>query len=590
MLLERKFTRWSFLLAISVFILLGSWFWNITTHKTLSVSDYVFWVSIAVSLFISIFVYNRIANQSRNLIDNNKKFLTFFNFSPTCICIEEIDTGIILDANQAFLDLFGYKRKEAIGHSFTSLGIISGQNRGKIINELRVQGSLKNKEQIMFPKTGNPIDVLFSNIIIELDGTKCSLTLLNDISEKKELETQLILAKERAEKAVKVREEFLANMSHEIRTPMNGVIGMAYLLSQTTLSKEQDEYAKSIRDSAGMLLTIINDILDISKINADRMIFESTPFDVRDIIRNLSLAMEAKSSEKNIHYSSQIENNIPARVIGDPVRLSQILWNLTGNAVKFTEKGEVSIEVKSKGEENGNIILEFLVKDTGIGINPGKLLSIFEPFTQANMDIGRRFGGTGLGLGIAKKLVERQNGTISVESKVGKGSVFTARLPFRKYAEEASVSTESFRGTAHLKNLTGAKILVVEDDKISQRVAFKTLSNWGATVGLAENGRIAVEMLTDQVYDLVLMDIQMPEMDGFQATRYIRSKLSPPASNIPIIAITASVLRLDYEKCLALGMSEYIPKPFKPDELYDKIVRLLSAQKTEKRNPAPQEM
>ena len=588
--MERKFTKWSVILALNSIILLVSWVLTMATHKTPTIHEYVLWAAIALTLVISTIIYNKMAGQSKVLIDNNKKFLTFFDFSPTCICIAELDSGIILDTNQAFLDLFGYQRQEAVGRSLTSLGIVLSESRARIINELKKRGSLKNREQIMFTKLGKPINMLFSNIIIELYGKKCSLSLLNDISEKKELETQLIVAKEQAEKAAKIKEEFLANMRHETRTPMNGVIGMAYLLSQTRLSDEQKEYARGIRDSAGMLLTIINDILDISKINASKMVFEETPFNVRDIIRNLSLAMDVKAREKNIKYYTNIEKSIPQKIVGDPVRLSQVLWNLTGNAVKFTDHGEVNLNVYLRGEEGGNITLEFVVKDTGIGIISSKLISIFEPFTQASIDTSRKYGGTGLGLGIAKKLVEMQNGTIFAESKPGMGSTFSVRLTFKKYDEDFSTNLESGNGAAKLKNLNGVKILVAEDNKINQRVVTKTLERWGATVSLAENGKIAVEMLAVKPYDLVLMDIQMPEMDGLEATKYIRSSLLPPASNLPIIAITASALRLDYEKCVALGMNEYVPKPFKPDELYDKIVRLLNNNTVLELNPEVEEV
>jgi PAS domain S-box-containing protein len=588
--MERKFTRWSVILALNSILLLVCWLLTIATHKAPSIPESILWAGIALTLVISTVIYNKMANQSKTLIDNNKKFLTFFDFSPTCICIAELDSGIILDANQAFLDLFGYQRQEAVGRSLTSLGIVLSESRAKIINMLKKEGALKNREQIMFTKMGKPLNMLFSNIIIELYGKKCSLSLLNDISEKKELETQLIVAKEQAEKAAKIKEEFLANMSHEIRTPMNGVIGMAYLLSQTNLSEEQKEYARGIRDSASMLLTIINDILDISKINAAKMVFDETPFNVRDIIRNLSLAMEVKAREKSIKYYCNVEKSIPQKIVGDPVRLSQILWNLTGNAVKFTENGEVSLNVYMRGEENGNISIDFIVKDTGIGISPGKLISIFEPFTQASVDTSRKFGGTGLGLGIAKKLVEMQDGTIFAESKPGRGSTFSVRLTFKKHIEELHVGVISANGAVKIRNLNGIKILVAEDNKINQRVVLKTLEKWGATVSIAENGKIAVEMLTVKPYDIVLMDIQMPEMDGLEATKYIRSTLLPPASNLPIIAITASALRLDYEKCVALGMNEYVPKPFKPDELYDKIVRLLNNPTVLEKYPQPQEV
>jgi CheY-like chemotaxis protein len=243
-----------------------------------------------------------------------------------------------------------------------------------------------------------------------------------------------------------------------------------------------------------------------------------------------------------------------------------------------------------RGEENGNISIEFVVKDTGIGISPNKLISIFEPFTQASIDTSRKFGGTGLGLGIAKKLVEMQDGTIFAESKPGRGSTFSVRLSFKQYVEQFNVGAIAANGSTTLRNLNGIHILVAEDNKINQRVILKTLEKWGAKVSIAENGRVAIEMLTVKPYDIVLMDIQMPEMDGLEATKYIRSTLLPPASNLPIIAITASALRLDYEKCVALGMNEYVPKPFKPDELYDKIVRLLNNPTVLESHMQPQEV
>ena len=300
--------------------------------------------------------------------------------------------------------------------------------------------------------------------------------------------------------------------------------------------------------------------------------------------------MEVKAREKNIKYFSNVEKSIPQKIVGDPVRLSQILWNLTGNAVKFTETGEVNLNVYFRGEEDGNISIDFIVKDTGIGISPGKLFSIFEPFTQASVDTSRKFGGTGLGLGIAKKLVEMQNGTIFAESKPGRGSTFSVRLSFKKYVEQFNVGAIAANGATNLRNLNGIKILVAEDNKINQRVILKTLEKWGATVSIAENGRVAIEMLTVKPYDIVLMDIQMPEMDGLEATKYIRSTLLPPASNLPIIAITASALRLDYEKCVALGMNEYMPKPFKPDELYDKILRLINNPTVLEKHAYPEEV
>ncbi len=523
------------------------------------------------------------------LFENKAKFQTIFDYNPGGIGLFDLENGKILELNQSFSDIVGFPREEMLNHTASELGILPPGLRTSIKNELIESGIIRNREQIVRTKTGKLITTLYSSIVLDIDGRKCSLDIVNDISERKELENQLIAATEKAQQAVRSEERFLANMSHEIRTPMNGIIGMVNLLAQTQLNDEQKEFASWIKDSSEILLTIINDILDISKINAGQMAIEKTPFSIYDVLRNLNMSMELKAKEKNIKFHTHMDLSIPQKVVGDPVRLFQILLNLAGNAVKFTEQGEVTIIINKQKEDNDNIYLEFLIKDTGIGIDPEKLPTLFEPFVQASPDTTRKYGGTGLGLSISKRLVEMQGGTISAESELGKGSVFSFRVNYKKYVPGAKQYVPApEKDLMNGRDLSGLRILLAEDNRISQRVGVKTMSKWGILVDVAENGRQAVEIVSSNPYDLVLMDVQMPEMDGFEATRQIRSFLSNPASKVPIVAMTASVISLDKAKCIELGMNDYISKPFKPEELYKMISN--TAGQGNKREPAGKSM
>ncbi len=507
-----------------------------------------------------------------DLFENKTKLQTIFDYNPGGIGLFDLENGKILEVNQSFLEICGYSREEMLGHSASELGILPPGLRASIKNELVESGIIRNREQIVRTKSGKLITTLYSSIVLDIGGRKCSLDIVNDISERKELENQLIAATEKAQQAVRSEERFLANMSHEIRTPMNGIIGMVNLLAQTQLNDEQKEYASWIKDSSEILLTIINDILDISKINAGQMAIENTPFSIYDVLRNLNMSMELKAKEKSVKFHTHIDLSIPQKVMGDPVRLFQILLNLAGNAVKFTEEGEVNISINKQKEDSENIFLEFIIKDTGIGIDTDKISTLFDPFVQASPDTTRKYGGTGLGLSISKRLVEMQGGTIHAESELGKGSVFSFRIGYKKYFPGAKQHIPvPEKDITNGRDLNGLRILLTEDNRISQRVGVKTMSKWGITVDVAENGRQAVEMVATNPYDLVLMDVQMPEMDGFEATRQIRNFLPSPASKVPIVAMTASVISLDKEKCRELGMDDYISKPFKPEDLYKMI-------------------
>lgn len=397
---------------------------------------------------------------------------------------------------------------------------------------------------------------------------------MQDITDRKNVELEIQKARIEAELARKTQEQFLANMSHEIRTPMNGVIGMTQLLAGTELNKDQQEYVATINESATNLMVIINDILDLTKIVAGKITLAKSNYVIRDLVSNCNKINQFRADEKRITLTSNIDDKIPAVLNGDPVRLNQVLINLVGNAIKFTEVGEVNVHVKLLQENETAVTLEFAVADTGIGIAEDKVDSVFERFIQVSGESTRKYGGTGLGLTITKQLIELQGGTIHIKSTVGKGSVFTFYLTIQKGKAEKAETKLAQKEQSH--KLTGVNVLLVEDNIINQKVAAKILTNLEASVEVARHGREAIDFLKNKHYDIILMDIQMPEMDGYEATKIIREQMGSAIGSIPIIAMTASALIADREKCLIAGMNDFIAKPFQAKELYEKILGQLS--------------
>ena len=391
-------------------------------------------------------------------------------------------------------------------------------------------------------------------------------TLTSEIEYVKNIEGELKKSRDDAERMSRTKGEFLANMSHEIRTPMNGVIGMLQLLEDTSLTETQRDYVNIAYKSADSLLSILNDILDLSKIEAGQLEVESIVFDLREVVSDVLLLYTIKAEHSGIYLNCEVDELVPGKLIGDPTRMRQVLVNLISNAIKFTSEGGVTVNVKVKLKDENDVLIRVDVKDTGIGIPESKHQKLFLAFSQADGSTTRKYGGSGLGLTIVRQLVELMDGNLGVESEPGKGSKFWFMVPLGIVHDEELQAVLSMESPKTIV-LTG-KILLVEDNPINQMVAVKMLEKIGLETVLAVNGKEALEYMQRGKFDLVLMDCQMPGMDGFEVTRIWREQ-EQHASNVhlPIIAMTANVMEGDREKCLASGMDDYLGKPVRKVEL-----------------------
>ena len=402
-------------------------------------------------------------------------------------------------------------------------------------------------------------------------GKPCKiLGTIQDISEQKRNELELIKAKELAEKAVEIKEQFLTNMSHEIRTPMNGIIGFAKILEGTKLNDDQKQSVEAIKKAGQNLMVIINDILDFSKIEANKMTVEEANFSLSKTVDSVIELLTQNAVEKKIKLLCDIDSAIHDELIGDPTKLSQILFNLIGNALKFTEKGFVELVITEIEGNESESLLKFSIIDSGIGISKDKIDSIFESFNQASNETTRKYGGTGLGLTITRRLVELQGGQITAESIDSKGSEFTFSLKYKKASQiiESPVAL-------NIKNISpdflkDINILLVEDNELNQLLAVKVFEKWDKKIDIANNGKEAIEKISTNFYDIILMDIQMPGMDGIELTRYIRSSMGEK-SNIPIIALTAHATKGEERRCFENGVNDYLSKPYNFDVLLNKL-------------------
>ncbi len=433
-------------------------------------------------------------------------------------------------------------------------------------NEAEVQGLEKQKQIQLNYFTASGIFLLLLVV-----GIFSRLQYIRKVKRQLE-EKNILIEKEklRAEQSEKFKEVFLANMSHEIRTPMNAVMGMTNLVLDSPLTVGQRTYMEGIKNSSDTLLHIINDILDLSKIEAGKIELETIDFSILDVLEQIKQTLSQKAEEKGLQFILEVEAGIPEVVIGDPFRLNQVLINLAGNAIKFTEKGKVSVIVSQDEDTDAT---SFSVTDTGIGIPEDKLHTVFESFSQAHSSDTRNFGGTGLGLSISQDLVELMGGHIQVESREGAGSTFFFTIDYPAGSAQKLMMSKN-KGHIDGSILNGLRILVTDDNEYNRTVATDTLkSKANVDITEAANGQEAVDWLQKKDFDVILMDVQMPVMDGYQATRYIREKLDEPKSRIPIIALTASVIRSDLDKCRAAGMDDFVPKPFTVIQLLTAIAK-----------------
>jgi PAS domain S-box-containing protein len=508
--------------------------------------------------------------------------------------------GKITDMNNASLNIIGLSREKLIGTNFFEY-FTEPQKAREVYREVFAKGFVSNYPLTI--KDGKLTDVLFNGSVYR-DGNGSVLGVVvvaRDITEQKKIAAELTEAivfaelatgiaedaKQKAESAtviavnaVKAKQQFLSNMSHEIRTPMNAIIGFTKVLMKTDITAKQKEYLTAIKMSGDALIVLINDILDLAKVDAGKMIFEQTPFRMTQSLAAMLHVFEPKIKEKNLDLIQEFDTRIPEVLIGDPVRLHQIILNLISNAIKFTSEGSITVKVYLLHEDDTHVTIEFAVSDTGIGILEEKIHTIFENFQQASSGTARLYGGTGLGLAIVKQLVEAQNGSIKVDSIIGKGSTFSFTLDFLKTTKKVESELELIDIDAEVKNI---KVLVVEDIALNQLLMKTLLDDYGFERDIVANGKLAIEKLVDNKYDIILMDLQMPEMNGFEATVHIREILKLP---IPIIALTADVTTADLEKCTAVGMNDYIAKPVDERILFSKIISLVKNPLLNKYNRA----
>ncbi len=510
----------------------------------------------------------KIADVQRKLLQKSVEFNELLQAIKVSNGVVEFSPeGRIIKANDKFLKSVGFTADELIGQPHAVLLDEEEKKKSKVFWESlrngqyksgRVKRIAKDGSEVFLQATYNPI------IDVENDVVKI-IKISQDITKETEAEQSLNQAKLLAEKLNTQKDDFIANMSHELRTPIHAILGFTQLMVDQEEDVSKISQLQTIKTAGDSLLYIINDILDLSKIESGVFLIDKTRFDLQGLVNNVFSILQIKAHQKKINFNFEIESEVPAKIVGDHNRLIQVLLNLLGNAIKFTNQGGVHLHI-SVQELAGIEYLKFIISDTGIGIPSDKLELIFERFSQADENISNKYGGTGLGLNISKQLIEKQQGEISVESELGVGSKFVFRLPL--FREDESEDRDSKAGKFNPEIHKELKILVCEDNELNQRYLKAILTNSPFNVKFAFNGMIGIEEFEKDGYDLVLMDLQMPEMDGYQATRHIRQNLQ---SDVPIVAMTANFLFNEKEKCLNNGMNDYLSKPFSKDELFTKI-------------------
>lgn len=501
-----------------------------------------------------------------------------YNHAP--IGYHSIDAnGLIIEMNATELEWLGYQANEVIGKmNFASL--LPRESRphfNETLQTLIRDGEINGEESILINKRGDTIPVLHSaKAVYDSDHQFLySRSTVYNFTERKKLESELNKAWQEAEKSSLLKEQFMANMSHEIRTPLNAILGFSELLGHTPVNKDQQDFIQNIRMSSENLLSIVNDILDFSKIEAGALKLEEIPFSLTEVIQAVQQLFQFRSRDQLL-FTVHIDAGLPTHLKGDPTRLTQILINLLGNSFKFTKQGAVTLDIADAGRDQQIQKVVFTISDTGIGIPADQIDRIFERFTQATPETTRTFGGTGLGLTISKQLVELQGGTIELKSVEHSGTTFIVTIPY-KVATDHAPKKAARKDVPATGKFNRGNVLVVEDNVLNARILNILLNRWGLQCSLAENGREALEILREKPFDLILMDIQMPEMDGHMTAQKIRNELH---LNTKIIATTAHAFAGEREKCIRNGMDEYISKPIREEELLRLIHRFIPTGKS----------
>jgi PAS domain S-box-containing protein len=527
----------------------------------------------------------------QELLKSETLFRSIWEASREPMCLTG-KCGTILKANTAFATMLGRPASSLEGTNFTALYPAEEQEEMRRCHAGHFASPETERcveRELHFMDRGSRTFEI-SMTLVQIPGRPLQLlSIFRDVTERKRSAEEIRRAKEAAEAANQdlmsanryleetgrlaqemaeraealsaAKGEFLANMSHEVRTPLNGILGMTDLALQTELADEQREYLELVKSSANALMTLVNDILDFSKYEAGKLAFESVEFSLRSVLQDLLRPLALRASRGGLSFESQVDQDVPDLLVGDPLRLGQIVQNLVGNAIKFTEAGKIEVGVRTDLAEGSKIVLRFAVADTGVGIAAEKQKTIFEPFTQADGSTTRKYGGTGLGLSIASGLAELMGGRMWLESNPGQGSTFYFTVAF-EFPASAPPRQE------HKRTM---RILVAEDNSVNQRLAARLLEREGHNVAVAASGREALELLGKNEFDLVLMDVQMPDLDGVQATVQIREAERGSGRRVPIVAMTAQTCEADRERCFQAGMDAYVTKPVRITELMSKI-------------------
>ena len=484
--------------------------------------------------------------------------------------------GTILYHNRSVLETLGYRAKTLVGKNFFDFVIPTSADELKAKFKQSQKRAYTEKVEFQFLCKDKSYRFLEFNAINLKHKEELNGFILDcrDITQRK-------LDAEELVRLQKAKEQFLANISHEIRTPINGIAGMSNLLAHNPTPEDSETYLNAIRHSAENLKVIINDLLDLAAIDSGKLRFEKIPFNLKDLLPSLIGTFTYQARDKRIGLEYSIDERLNKILLGDPVRLNQILINLISNAVKFTHHGSIKIDCTLDRQQKGMCWIRIEVKDTGVGIPSEKLNTIFESFSQADASVTRKYGGSGLGLTIVKQLVELQDGKITVRSEEHVGSTFIVLIPYASGKPRSMELSTDKKNKLPDNKMQQLRVLLVEDNDINRLYAKSILKNWRCITDTAENGLVAIEKIKNNVFDVVLMDVQMPVMDGYEATKAIRS-MDAPLGKIPVLALTANATKSDVEKCLASGMNDYLPKPFTPDDLYRKLFEDLKIKPSER--------